>query len=76
MKQYKAWHGYRSKAYKIGKRWLIGGDYDTQGALIMLPCKKHDNRMAWYYLNGCFLKFQDFATEQEASATLDQWLNQ
>ena len=76
MKQYKAWHGYKSKAYKMGKRWLVGGDFDTQGALIMLPHKEFENRMAWYLLNGCVLKFQDFATEEEASATLDQWLSQ
>jgi len=83
---YKAIHlGAKMKAKKdSGGRWMVGGDYDTNNALIMLPkvCKKTDlisgrvtisERMAWHELRGAVLKFQDWATEEQIEMTIEQW---
>ena len=63
---YTAFHfGTKMTAKKVGNRWMVGGDYDTNGALILMP---YQNGWAWFELRGAVLKFQDYATEQEAAA--------
>jgi hypothetical protein len=63
---YKAFHlGAKMTAKKVGNRWMVGGDYDTNGALILMP---HEGGWAWFALCGAVLKFQDYATEEEAAA--------
>ena len=35
---YIAFHfGTKMTAKKVGNRWMVGGDYDTNGALILMP---------------------------------------
>jgi len=77
---YTAFHlGAKMTAKKVGNRWMVGGDYDTNGALILMPqtCKTislitgevtYSERWAWFELRGAVLKFQDYATEEEAAA--------
>lgn len=63
---YKAFHhGAKMTAKKVGNRWMVGGDYDTNGALILMP---HKGGWAWFALRGAVLKFQDYATAEEAAA--------
>lgn len=85
-KTFKAYHqGAKTKAKKVGKHWMVGGDYDTNNALVMLPkaCKTTNlitgevsvsERWAWHQLRGAVLKFQDWAVEEEIVATVDEWV--
>ena len=62
---YTAFHfGAKMTAKKVGNRWMVGGDYDTNGALIMMP---HEGGWAWFELRGAVLKFQDWAGEAEVA---------
>jgi hypothetical protein len=71
---YKAFHlGAKMTAKKVGNRWMVGGDYDTNGALIMLPCKDNWSGWAWYQLRGAILKFGDNAVEEEIEMTIEEW---
>ena len=69
-------HGAKMIAKKVNDRWMVGGDYDTNGALIMMPqtCKtislitgevSYSERWAWFELQGAVLKFQDYLSESE-----------
>ena len=71
-------HGAKMTAKKVNDRWMVGGDYDTNGALIMMPqtCKtislitgevSYSERWAWFELRGAVLKFQDWAGEAEVA---------
>ena len=73
---YKAYHcGYRMKAKKDdGGKWMVGGDYSTNGAVIMLPCKDNWSGWAWYQLRGAVLKFQDNAVEEEIAMSVEEWI--
>ena len=57
-------HGAKMTAKKVNDRWMVGGDYDTNGALIMMP---HEGGWAWFELRGAVLKFQDWAGEAEVA---------
>ena len=73
-KTYKAFHhGAKMVAKKSNGKWMVGGDYDTNNALIMLPCEDNWSGWAWYQLRGCFLKFQDNAVEEEINMTVNEW---
>ena len=62
---YTAFHlGAKMTAKKVGNRWMVGGDYDTNGALILMP---HEGGWAWFELRGAVLKFQDWAGEAEVA---------
>ena len=62
---YTAFHfGAKMTAKKVGNRWMVGGDYDTNGALILMP---HEGGWAWFELRGAVLKFQDLAGEAEVA---------
>ena len=75
MMTYKAFHhGAKMIAKKDGNRWMVGGDYDTNNALIMLPCDDNWSGWAWYQLRGCVLKFQDNAVEEEINSTINEWV--
>ncbi len=52
---------------------MVGGDYDTNNALIMLPCKDNWSGWGWYQLRGAVLKFQDNAVEEEIAITVNEW---
>ncbi len=68
MKTFKALlNGHEVDAIKVSGRWLIGGDFMQSGdsVSIALPSKRHDNRLAWFSLKGCYLKFDDFLGENE-----------
>ena len=73
---YKAFHlGAKTKAKKdSGGKWMVGGDYSTNNALIMLPCKDNYSGWAWYALKGAILKYQDNATEEEITMTIEEWV--
>lgn len=73
---YKAFHlGAKMKAKKdSGGKWMVGGDYSTNNALIMLPCKDNNSGWAWYALKGAILKYQDNATEEEITMTVEEWV--
>ena len=73
---YKAFHhGAKMTAKKdAGGKWMVGGDYDTNNAVIMLPCKDNWSGWAWYQLRGCVLKFQDSAVEEEIAKTVEEWV--
>ena len=63
---YIAFHfGTKMTAKKVGNRWMVGGDYDTNGALILMP---HEGGWAWFQLRGAVLKFQDWASDAEVAA--------
>ena len=82
---YKAFHhGAKMTAKKVGNSWMVGGDYDTNNALVMLPtaCKATNlitgevsvsERWAWHQLRGAVLKFQDWAVEEEIAVTVNEW---
>jgi len=71
---YKAFHhGAKMTAKKVGNRWMVGGDYDTNNALIMMPCKDNWSGWAWYQLRGAALKFQDNAVEEEIEIAVNEW---
>ena len=73
-KTFKAFHhGAKMTAKKVGNHWMVGGDYDTNNALIMLPCKDNWSGWGWYQLRGAVLKFQDNAVEEEIAITVDEW---
>ena len=74
-KTFKAFHhGAKMKAKKdAGGKWMVGGDYDTNNALIMLPCKDNWSGWGWYQLRGAVLKFQDNAVEEEIAITVNEW---
>lgn len=74
-KTFKAFHhGAKMTAKKdTGGKWMVGGDYDTNNALIMLPCKDNWSGWAWYQLRGAVLKFQDNAVEEEINLTANEW---
>lgn len=62
---YTAFHlGAKMTAKKVGNRWMVGGDYDTNGALILMP---HEGGWAWFQLRGAVLKFQDWASDAEVA---------
>lgn len=72
---YKAFHhGAKVTAKKVGNRWMVGGDYDTNNALIMLPCKDNWSGWAWFALRGAVLKFQDNAVEEEIALSVTEWV--
>lgn len=72
---YKAFHhGAKTIAKKSNGKWMVGGDYDTNNALIMLPCDDNWSGWAWYSLRGCVLKFSDNAVEEEINATNNEWV--
>jgi|TARA_R110000787_G_scaffold10716_2_gene36007 hypothetical protein len=54
-------NGHEVTAKKVSNIWLVGGDVVSKGdnVLIAMNHKKTD-RLAWYKLTGCFLKFDDF----------------
>ena len=59
MKTYKALlDGQETTAKKVNGRWLVGGDVDTTGNVLVLMDK--NGRPAWFKLVGCYLKFEDF----------------
>ena len=67
---YTAFHlGAKMTAKKVGNRWMVGGDYDTNGALILMP---HEGGWAWFELRGAVLKFQDWAGEAEVAEMTEQ----
>lgn len=72
---YKAFHlGAKMTAKKdSGGKWMVGGDYSTNNALIMLPCKDNFSGWAWYSLKGAILKFQDNAVEEEIAMSIEEW---
>lgn len=66
MTEYNAYHlGAYTTAKKVGGKWMVGGDYNGNRALIMLPDDKSWTGWGWYSLRGAVLKFQDNATEEE-----------
>lgn len=54
--------GQKTTAKKVRGRWLVGGDFDTAGAQVLL---KKDGRYAWYTIRGAVAKFSDYAAESE-----------
>ena len=71
---YKAFHhGVKTWAKKSGNRWMVSGDYDTNNAVIMLPCGDNWSGWAWYQLRGCILKYQDNAVEHEIEMSVEEW---
>ena len=71
---YKAFHhGAKMTAKKVGNRWMVGGDYDTNNALIMMPCKDNWSVWGWYQLRGAVLKFQDNAVEEAIEIDINEW---
>ena len=76
---YTAFHlGAKMTAKKVGNRWMVGGDYDANGALILMPqtCETislitgkvtYSERWAWFELRGAVLKFQDWASDAEVA---------
>ena len=71
---YKAFHhGAKMTAKKVGNRWMVGGDYDTNNALIMMPCVDNWSGWAWYQLRGAVLKFHDNAVEAELELAVNEW---
>tara|TARA_R100001440_G_scaffold17755_1_gene29803 strand:+ start:43 stop:540 length:498 start_codon:yes stop_codon:yes gene_type:complete len=65
---YPAFHfGTKMTAKKVGNRWMVGGDYDTNGALILMPHEGGRSGWAWFGLRGAVLKFQDWASEAEVA---------
>jgi len=72
--KYKAFHcGAKMIAKKVGNSWMVGGDYNTNNALIMLPCKDNWSGWGWYQLRGAVLKFQDNAVEAEIQTSVEDW---
>lgn len=51
--------GRETTARKYKGRWMIGGDFDTSGNILILL--ERDGRPAWFRLKGCVLKFNDYA---------------
>jgi hypothetical protein len=49
--------GQETWAEKVGGRWLIGGDRPSGRVSILLA---RNGLPAWFSLNGCFLKFEDW----------------
>lgn len=66
-------HGAKTIAKKVDGKWMVGGDWDTNNALIMLPCKDNWSGWAWYQLRGAVLKFQDNAVEEEIEISVNNW---
>jgi len=62
-------NGIETTARKRGGRWMVGGDFDTNGALIEL---ERDGRPAWYALKGNRLVFQDWVSPNDRGRDLEQ----
>ncbi len=62
-------NGQETTAKKYGKRWMIGGDFGATGSISILCWHKAAENgggfWAWHTLKGCFLKYEDNATDDE-----------
>lgn len=52
-------NGEETTARKHNGRWMVGGDFDTSGSVLILMDR--NGRPAWFKLKGCVLKFDDYA---------------
>ena len=65
MKQYDAiLNGTPCKARKMGRHWLVGGDFVSPGDLVSIVIER-DGRPAWYNLRGAVVRFSDWASPVE-----------
>ncbi len=75
--EFKAYHyGAKMKAKKVNNRWMVGGDYDGNGALIMLPYTDPVTDFkgwAWHELRGAILKFTDYAEDKDININTAEW---
>lgn len=62
--------GVKTTAKKVGRQWLVGGDFVQPGDKVQIAALFNDSvwgvkRWSWHTLKGCFLKFDDYLTEAE-----------
>lgn len=63
-------NGNKTTATKFGKRWMVGGDFTQKGDSVIIAAWHKDVEngggfWAWHKLQGCFLIFNDFLSEDE-----------
>lgn len=63
-------NGVNTTAVKVGRHWMVGGDFTQKGDSVIIAAWHKDIEngggfWAWHKLQGCFLRFDDFMTDAE-----------
>lgn len=67
-------NGVKTIAKKCGRRWTIGGDFDTRGSVSIVAwhvdVENGGGFWAWHTLRGAFLTFEELLSDAELAEHL------